>query len=72
MFSRKPKTVASVIEMFTRTITNLEEIIQLQTHRASVLTVQRVEIEAEIEAADNEADAAANISAKLTSLVSGG
>ena len=69
MFSRKPKTVASVMQSFTKVIDDLDQIVIDQVNLSNALDEERQTISAKIEVADLEIHQARGISMKLTNLL---
>jgi len=71
MFKRKHQTVASVMEMFTKTIENLNEIIHYQTVRAGILEEKKAIVQNKIEEADLEIHQARGVADRLNDLLYG-
>ena len=69
MFTKTPKTVASVLTTFTKTIAQLDQIAQDNMVKASALGMQRNLIDEQVFMADLEVANAKTISNKLQNLI---
>ena len=71
MFSRKPKTVALVMQTFLMLIDDLDKIVVDQVIASNMLDIERAKISEKIEIVDTEIAQARSISKRLNVLVGG-
>lgn len=71
MFSRKLKTVALIMESFRKTITDLEDIIEVNVTINDGLHIERAVIAAKIEDVDLEIHQARGVHDRMSDLVFG-
>lgn len=71
MFTRKIKTVASVMESFVNTIKDLQEIIEANALRSNTLNTERLDLDMQIETIDAEIEQAHGVENRLNDLVFG-
>lgn len=71
MFTRKIKTVASVMESFVNTIKDLQEIIEANALKSNSLNEERLNLEMQIETIDAEIELAHGVENRLNDLVFG-
>jgi len=71
MFTRKLRTVASVMSSFTKIVTDLEDIITATIAKNVILNEERAALDEEIQAADLEIHQARGTAARLNDLLYG-